>query len=208
MQLFCFEATRSRAPRRAGTTWLILSLAAALCACTSTRPSQPVEGPPRWVTLPSEPDAPPKQGGQEVFTPQQAQLRRAVLTQGDQSLRLIDTGRLEELWEGIAPFLKAANAQEALMSGIAQRREALGPVQGRARAGLHAVQLSILDRASQALPAGQYASLEYTGQSANGATTLERVSFKLESEGWRFTGYTAQLTSEPLQPSAPMNRSR
>lgn len=149
-------------------------------------PAQPSEAAPS-----ADPGAAPE--------PLQASTLREMLARSDASVRLIDAGRFGELWAGAAPFLQTSGQGERILAGIAQARAALGPVQGRGRAGTQGVQALRAGPQSQLPPPGQYANVEYTARLADGGSAIERLSFKQESDGWRFVGYTAQAL--PAAPS-------
>ncbi|WP_225783221.1 DUF4019 domain-containing protein [Xenophilus sp. Marseille-Q4582] len=185
-----------------------LAIAAALLlgACSLTRPASGVPVPPRLAGVAEpEPASPPSTlasappgGADPAAQPTSVQ---ALLARSDASVRLIDAGQAAQLWPWAAPFLQQAGQRERILADIAQARAALGAIQGRSRAGAQGVQMVRLGTESRMPPPGVYANVEYTAQRAAGGTAVERLSFRQESDGWRFTGYTAQVAS-PLPPAA------
>lgn len=193
--------------RVVASAWMV-AVSAALLACASKLLSKPVEGPPRWVSLPDEALAERSPGSAAALGAEQRALHQAALRQSDHSLRLLDSSQWRELWRISAPFLRAANTEQQAFADIEQRRQALGPIQGRARAGVHGVRMAPVEREGQGLPIGRYVDVEYTGELSNGATTVETLRLRLEPEGWRFAGYTAQLTSAPWRLGAALPAAR
>jgi hypothetical protein len=62
-----------------------------------------------------------------------------------------------------------------------------------ASAGASATRIRYLDD-SLSLPAGLYANVDFATQTGGSKTFCEKVSFKLESDGWHFTGYMPRDT--------------
>lgn len=70
-------------------------------------------------------------------------------------------------------------------------RAPLGTVTQRNWAGV--TRIRYLDD-SLGLSAGLYANVDFATQTGGGKTFFEKVSFKLESDGWHFTGYVPRDT--------------
>lgn len=158
---------------------------------------------PPQLSLPDEPAAAPAAAPASAQADSPHTTVQALLARADVCVRLIDAGRALHLWPWAASFLQASGQRDRILADIAQARAALGPVQGRSRAGAQGVQSVRLGPESQMPPPGQYANVEYTAQLAQGGSAIERLSFRLERDGWRFTGYTAQVVPpDAATPSA------
>lgn len=189
LSLPTFSAVRR--PRAA----VLPAVAAALLlgGCGLTRPGPAVPPPPVLAAASAAPDT--------QVAPATPESVRALLARSDVSIRLIDAGRMQDLWAWAAPFLQASDERERILADVVRARASLGAVQGRSRAGARDLQVLQVGPESRMPPPGQYANVEYTAQRADGTRALERLSFRLEADGWRFTGYTVQAV--PLSPQPP-----
>lgn len=191
---------------------LLASAALLLGACSTPRPGQNVPQPPLLAGVGDAPapaatsSAAPSMpaGGATGSAPPglaQTVTVQDLLARSDVSVRLIDAGRAQDLRAWVAPFLLASGQRDRILADIAQSRAVLGPIQGRSRPGARGIKTVRLGSESQMPPPGLYANVEYTAQRLQGGTAIERLSFRQESDGWRFTGYTAQVVPQEPAPS-------
>lgn len=183
---------------------LLVCTALGLAGCGMTRPSSSsaarVPKPP-VLSLPEEPVAATTTAPVAAQPVPPHSTLQALLARADVSVRLIDANRTLDLWPWAATFLQATGQRDRILADIAQTRALLGPLQGRSRPGAQGVQSVRIGPESKMPPPGQYANVEYTAQRMQGGSAIERLSFRLESDGWRFTGYTAQVV--PPEGAAP-----
>ena len=185
--------------------WVALLMAG---GCAMTHPSPRVPRPPALVS-PAGPEDEPASvhaSAPAEAAPAQHLSVQALLARSDVGVRLISAGRAADLWPWAAPFLQATGQRDRILADIARVRAALGPVQSRTRAGAMGVRAVSVGPESRMPPPGQYAEVEYAVQLANGDRAVERLSFRLESDGWRFAGYAAQVL--PPDPPAPPTAGR
>lgn len=201
MPLTLFPSAARRQRAYAVMVCAVLGLAG--CGMTRPSPSAALVHKPPQLSQPDESAAAPASPTVSAQNDSPHTTVQALLTRADVSVRLIDAGRGLQLWPWAATFLQASGQRDRILADIAQARAALGPVQGRSRAGAQGVQAVRIGPESQRLPPGQYANVEYMAQLARGGSAIERLSFRLEPDGWRFTGYTTQaVPQDAALPSA------
>jgi len=181
--------------RRPAPAWLGAAAALALAACSTAPQQQPAAPQPAGATAaPAPPAQAPQQGAQAAPNP----ALQALLARSDGVLQLIDANRGDELWAATAPFIQTAMQRAQLLDGVHRARTALGPVQGRGRAGVQPLQFGA---ESKMPPPGQYANVLYVAQLANGQRAIERLSFRQDGGNWLFTGYTTQPLVQQAAPA-------
>lgn len=116
----------------------------------------------------------------------QAASADAIVSAGLAVLRKVDENRSGELWDEASPVTRAAMPKAAFVQGLREARASVGDVRRRDWASITRVRY--LD-GSTTPPPGLYANVDVSTQLADGRTVFEKVSFRLEREGWRFTGY-------------------
>lgn len=109
-----------------------------------------------------------------------------LIQAGLAGLRQIDEDRSGEVWEVAPAFVKAKLPKAEFTSNMRRTRQTVGSVARRDWASV--VRIRYLDD-SGGVPPGQYANVDYATHLSDGKTVFEMVSFRLEPEGWRVTGY-------------------
>lgn len=109
-----------------------------------------------------------------------------IIAAGLSALRQIDEDRVSELWDRASATIKARIPRAEFASGVRQARQTVGTVRQRTWAGVIRIQYQ---PGSVDPPAGMYANVDYSTQLADGRTVFEKVTLRLEPDGWRMTGY-------------------
>jgi hypothetical protein len=109
-----------------------------------------------------------------------------LIQAGLSSLRQIDEDRSGELWDTASAFVKAKFTKAEFVGNVRRSRQTVGTVVRRDWAGV--IRIRYLDD-SAGVPAGQYANVDYATHLSNNQTAFEKVSFRLEPDGWHLTGY-------------------
>jgi len=107
---------------------------------------------------------------------------------GMQAIRMIDQGRIGELWDGATAATRKRIARTEFAAKVSSSRSPLGaPLQ---RTWVAVNRRAVAD--PDAETAGQYVSIEYETRFSNkpDGTLRELVSFHLDRDRiWRFSGY-------------------
>lgn len=109
-----------------------------------------------------------------------------IVRAGLSSLRQIDDGQLDGLWDGTSAFVKTKMPRAEFVNGIQQARSTVGAVRERNWAGIQRIQYL---PGSVDPPAGMYANIDYSTRLADGRTVFEKVTLRMEPDGWRLVGY-------------------
>lgn len=109
-----------------------------------------------------------------------------VVRAGLSSLQQIDEDRLDDLWEKTSAFVKTKMPRTEFVSGIRQARSTVGPVQKRTWAGIQRIQYPT---GSIDPSPGLYANVDYSTRLLDGRTVFEKVTLRMEPDGWRLIGY-------------------
>lgn len=143
-----------------------------------------------------------KQGLQSLFTvlvmagmPQllMAQDRDSadeIIAAGLSALQKIDRAQsdprqVDSLWDNASVFIKTKMAKEEFLNGIRQSRARYGAVGLRTWAGVMRIRY---DKDAD-VPQGLYANADFSTRLPNGNMIFEKVSFRLEPDGWKMVGY-------------------
>jgi|GEM_PF-484977 len=109
-----------------------------------------------------------------------------IVNAGLAALTRIDQDGADALWESAPAFVKQVRSKAQFVQELRQGRQALGTVSRRDWASVTRIRYA---EGSTMPPAGLYANVEFATALADGRTMYEQVSFRLEPEGWRLTGY-------------------
>ena len=112
-----------------------------------------------------------------------------LLRASEQTLRQIDESRGPDLWNASAPFIRTSFPQADYVNGILQERQRVGMVRERSWGSVTRIRES---GNSRGVPAGFYASVDFSTYTGNGNVVYERLSFRLEDDGWHPVGYNAR----------------
>jgi hypothetical protein len=112
-----------------------------------------------------------------------------LLRASEQALRQIDEGQGPNLWKASAPFIRTSFSQADYVNGIFQERQRVGTVRERSWDRVTRIRES---GDSRGVPAGFYASVDFSTSTGNGNVVYERLSFRLEDDGWHPVGYNAR----------------
>lgn len=107
------------------------------------------------------------------------------------ALRQIDQDQGTALWNALPLLVKGKLSQAEFVSGMRVSRATIGTVTQRNWAGV--VRIRYLDD-SLGPPAGLYANVDFATQTSGGKSVYEKVTFRLEPDGWRFVGYAPRDT--------------
>jgi len=102
------------------------------------------------------------------------------------SLKQIDEGRAGEIWDGASAFIKTRFPRADFVANTQRARQTVGVVARRDWAGITRIRYP---DDSTGIPAGLYANVDFATRLTNDKTVFEKVSFRLEPQGWRLTGY-------------------
>jgi len=102
------------------------------------------------------------------------------------SLKQIDEGRAGDIWESASAFVKTRFPKADFVANTQRSRQTVGVVARRDWANV--TRIRYLDD-STGIPAGLYANVDFATRLTNDKTVFEKVSFRLEPNGWRLTGY-------------------
>lgn len=105
---------------------------------------------------------------------------------GLSSLKQIDENRSEELWDSASAFVKTRFPKAEFVASTQRSRQTVGTVARRDWASV--TRIRYLDD-SAGIPPGLYANVDFATRLTNDKTVFEKVSFRLEPNGWRLTGY-------------------
>jgi len=109
-----------------------------------------------------------------------------LVSAGLKALRQIDEDRASDLWDDTSAFVKTSKPRDQFLKELREARSTVGTVRKRDWASV--VRVQYLD-GSVTPPPGLYANIDYATRLANGTTVFEKLSFRLEPNGWRLTGY-------------------
>lgn len=102
-------------------------------------------------------------------------------------LAQIDADRVDDVWEGAAPFVKARIPRAELGNSLRDARKSVGTIAQRTWASVSRVRYAQADGAT---PAGLYANIDFSTRLADGRTVFELVSLMQQPDGsWHLTGY-------------------
>ena len=119
-------------------------------------------------------------------TAQDVQSPDLILATSLAALQKIDSGQIDTLWEDASAFVKTKVPKQEFISGIRQSRGQYGHILKRDWAGVIRIEYPT-DWTDP--PAGMYANADFASRLANGQTIFEKVSLRLEPNGWRMVGY-------------------
>lgn len=109
-----------------------------------------------------------------------------LIRAGLNSLKQIDEGRSGEIWDDASAFVKTRFPRADFVANTQRARQNVGVVERRDWAG---VTRFLYPDDSTGIPAGLYANVDFSTRLANNKIVYEKVSFRLEPNGWRLTGY-------------------
>lgn len=102
------------------------------------------------------------------------------------ALQSIDRSQTDVLWNQTSAFVKAKMPQKEFVQGIQQARSRYGATTGRSWAGVMRIKYQ---PGSIDPPEGMYANVDFATSLADGKTIFEKVTLRLEPNGWRMIGY-------------------
>ncbi len=102
------------------------------------------------------------------------------------SLKQIDEDRSGEIWDAASGFVKTRFPKAEFVANTQRSRQTVGVVARRDWASV--TRIRHLDD-SGGFPPGLYANVDFATRLTNNKTVFEKVSFRLEPNGWRLTGY-------------------
>ncbi|QKM49298.1 hypothetical protein B7760_03355 [Burkholderia glumae] len=118
-----------------------------------------------------------------------------LLRDADYALRLLDTGRYQDLWNDAAPFVKQRYDPQRFANDTRLSREAVGAIKSRGWAAV----TRIIYSGAKDVPDGLYANVDYATTQASGKVVYEKISFRLENDGrWHLTGYLPRVAQGPI----------
>ena len=103
-----------------------------------------------------------------------------------QTLQQIDAGEIEPLWIAAPGFVKALTSKEAFTGEVRNARKSYGTITERKWVGLERIRF--LDSSAR-LPAGIYATADFSSALESGKWMFERISLRYEPDGWKVIGY-------------------
>ncbi|HEY1328123.1 MAG TPA: DUF4019 domain-containing protein [Casimicrobiaceae bacterium] len=108
---------------------------------------------------------------------------KAVIAASEKWLRLLDDGKLGAAWDLSAALLKSSVTRAKWISGIRDARKPFGKVQTRTA--------DKFARAHQmpGAPDGDYVLVAFQTTFANGKRAEEQITWQLDEETWRVSGY-------------------
>lgn len=109
-----------------------------------------------------------------------------LIQAGKKGLQQIDDDKSAELWDAASAFVKTKFTKEEFVTNTRRSRGTFGKVAYRDWANVTAIRY--LDDSS-GIPPGVYANLDFATHLVDKTTVFEKVSFRLEPNGWRLTGY-------------------
>ncbi|SFQ37061.1 DUF4019 domain-containing protein [Variovorax sp. 770b2] len=109
-----------------------------------------------------------------------------LLRASQQTLRQIDEGLGADLWRASAPFIRVSFSEPDYVNAILQARKRVAAV--RERNWTHIARIG-QSGDSPGVPAGVYASIDFSTSTGSGNVLYERLSFRLEADGWHPVGY-------------------
>lgn len=121
-----------------------------------------------------------------------------LLGDADRIVQQLDAGRVDDVWNDVAPFVKSKVTQQQFVSETLQARKSLGTVTQRGWAAVTRIQFTN----SKAVPDGLYANVDYASTLASGKVAFEKLSFRLDDGKWRLTGYVPRQNQGQI-PGAP-----
>jgi Protein of unknown function (DUF4019) len=110
----------------------------------------------------------------------------AIIDAGLGALHQVDAGNADELWNNSAAFIRTAMNKQDYVDGIRQARLTVGSVARRDWANVTRIRFV---EGSTRPPPGMYANIDYATHLTDGRTVFEKVSLRLDPDGWRLTGY-------------------
>jgi hypothetical protein len=113
-----------------------------------------------------------------------------IISISQSGLRQIDANRAGELWDAAPAPIKAKVPRAEFAEGVWRARQGVGSIKQRTWAAVIRLRS---EPGSLETPPGRYANVDYTTVLADGRTIFERVSLRLESDGWHVVGYIPRL---------------
>jgi len=110
----------------------------------------------------------------------------AIIDAGLDALRQVDAGNADDLWNNSAAFIRALMKKQDHVDDIRRARLTVGSVARRDWAGVTRIRYV---QGSTQPPPGMYANIDYATHLTDGRTVFEKVSLRLDPDGWRLTGY-------------------
>ena len=101
-------------------------------------------------------------------------------------LQQIDANRAGELWDAAPAPIKEKVPRAVFAEGVWRARQSVGSVKQRTWSAV--IRLHF-EAGSLDPPPGRYANVDYTTVLTDGRTVYERISLRLESDGWHVVGY-------------------
>lgn len=115
-----------------------------------------------------------------------------ILAIGLKTLQQIDSGQFDRLWEDSSSVTKAQMNTETFATDVRNSRNKFGSVENRQWAGVIRVSYA---QGSTMPPPGQYANANFRTKLNNGTYVFEKVSLRLEPQGWKVLGYVSSPTN-------------
>lgn len=153
---------------------------------------QPQQQPARTAAPAARPAQQPAAQQAPALTPQQ----RAALAKQDtdmtqaagQVVRMVDTNRIGEVWDGASPTMKRLVTKDEFIKQVTIDRNKLGTAGARGQAVVSRSQFA----AGGQVPAGLYINVNFPTKFAKAPQPVrELVSFRLdEDKTWRVSGYS------------------
>lgn len=110
----------------------------------------------------------------------------ALLRDADAVFKQLDAGQYGAVWTGSAGFVKARIKQDQFAADMQRARQSVGMVSHRGWAQITRIRYTN----SSSMPDGLYANVDYTTTLTTGTTVYEKLSFRLDDDGfWHLTGY-------------------
>ena len=120
----------------------------------------------------------------------------ALLAAAGRALTLLDAGNYAPLWQDMPPSLQSRFTREKFIADMASTRQAVGALRQRTWSNVNRLRYAA-PTTPQGVPAGLYANVEMSSTTTDGRSFIERVSFRIESDGgFRFTGYVPRQLVE------------
>ena len=109
-----------------------------------------------------------------------------LLGAADQVLQQFDSDHYAQVWQDVAPFVKAKLRQDQFVTSMRLARHEVGAVSKRGWASVTRMQYA----GSAQVPDGLYANVDYATTRTGGSMAYEMLSFRLEPDGrWHLMGY-------------------
>ncbi|RDI19606.1 uncharacterized protein DUF4019 [Pseudacidovorax intermedius] len=125
-------------------------------------------------------------GAAMAQAPQPKVDRAAIVARSLRIAQLVDTGRVEVIWDNASPAIKKQIARDRFVRDIKARRAVYRKIGQR-----QFVNMAVIDmNKSSGAPSGRYLSVVLASRDSAGTAIEELVSYRLEPDGaWKVTGY-------------------